>query len=310
MQILIADDDPVARRMIEAFLSQWGFETVAAEDGNEAWKILQQKNPPRLAILDWMMPGMDGLQICREVRKLTERPYIYLLLLTGKDQKDDIAKGLEAGADEYLCKPFDPTEVKARVRSACRVLELHERMIATLEKLRIEVTHDTLTSVWNRSAILDILQRELARSERESSPVSVVIADVDHFKQINDKHGHQAGDAALREVTVKMQSQVRPYDSLGRYGGEEFLVVAPGCDLNGGKVFAERLRVAVSHEPIETTQGPIPVTVSLGVASNTGIRDADSLIHAADGALYRAKNGGRNRVELACFAKMTETIAE
>jgi two-component system cell cycle response regulator len=309
VRVLIAEDEAVSRRKLAALFAAWGFEVEVVSDGEAAWHALQQEDPPRLAILDWMMPGMDGPQICREVRKLAERPYIYLLLLTGRDRKDDIAEGLEAGADEYLCKPFDSTELKARVRAACRVLELHGRINSAMEQLRIEATHDALTGAWNRAAILDILNRELARGVRQSHPTCAVIADIDYFKKVNDAYGHLVGDAVLRAVSQRLQSMIRPYDALGRYGGEEFLIVAPASDLESGKALAERLRVAVSQQSIETTQGPVQVTVSFGVAAIAGNTDLDSLIHAADVALYRAKNAGRNRVEPARLDKLTEAAS-
>lgn len=299
MQILIADDDPVARRRVEVLLQKWGFEVVVSEDGAAAWRILQQEGSPRFAVLDWMMPGMNGAQVCQEVRKLEGRPYSYLLLLTGKDQQDDIVEGLDAGADEYLCKPFDPSELRARIRSGCRILELQERLIAASEALRVQATHDPLTGLLNRAAILDILRRELARSKRDGSPVGVVIADVDHFKQVNDTYGHSAGDAVLQEVTRRMQSVVRAYDALCRYGGEEFLIVVPGSDLDGSLALAERLRVAVCRDPIDAAGTLIHASISLGLAVDEGFCGADSLIGAADAALYRAKNSGRNRVEAA-----------
>ncbi|MGA2631915.1 MAG: diguanylate cyclase [Terriglobia bacterium] len=304
MRVLIAEDEMVSRRMLEVLLGKWGHEVIVASDGMEAWEALRQKDPPRLAILDWMMPGMDGVEICREIRKPSERPYTYIVLLTGKDRKQDIVEGLEAGADEYLCKPFDHDELRARVRAGCRIVELQECVAMTLEELRAQATHDALTSLWNRSAILDILQRELARSERESSTVSVVLADVDHFKQVNDSQGHRAGDAVLREVTRRMQSLVRPYDALGRYGGEEFMVVVPGTDLAGGQALAERLRAGVDTEPVESPGGPLHITVSFGVAVNKGTKAIDPLIQSADEALYRAKSRGRNCVEaaLSCVA--------
>jgi two-component system cell cycle response regulator len=313
MKILIADDDPVARRRVEASLQQWGFEVVVAKDGAEAWRMLQMESPPRLAILDWMMPGMDGAQVCQEVRKLEGRPYSYLILLTGKDQQDDIVEGLHAGADEYLCKPFNPSELRARIRTGCRILELEERLIATSEALRVQATHDPLTGLWNRAAILDILRRELARSKRERSPVSVVIADVDHFKHINDTLGHLAGDSVLRQVTARMQSVMRPYDALGRYGGEEFLVIAPGSDQDGAHGLAERLRSSVCDSPLPVSEGVISVTISLGVVATQGLEEVETLIRAADDALYRAKERGRNRVELAspdAGQKMEDVLVE
>jgi diguanylate cyclase (GGDEF)-like protein len=299
MRILIGEDDPIARRKVEVLLQKWGFEVDVAGDGTEAWRILQQEGSPRFAILDWMMPGMNGTQICQELRKLEGRHYSYLLLLTAKDHQDDIVEGLDAGADEYLCKPFNPSELRARIRAGCRILELQERLIAASEALRIEATHDRLTGLWNRAAILDVLKRELGRGAREASPVAVVIADVDHFKQINDSYGHLTGDAALREVARRMQSEVRPYDALGRYGGEEFLIVCPGCDPDGAQALAERLRLSACAKPLSLPEGIFSVTISLGVISSDGLNEPEALIRAADEALYRAKKRGRDCVELA-----------
>ncbi len=297
--MLIAEDDPVSRRLLEAFLVKWDYEVVSVTDGTAAERELQSEDAPRLAILDWMMPGINGIDICREVRKRAAEPYIYILLVTAKGQQEDVLRGLEAGADDYLTKPYDPPELRARLRSGRRIVELHAQLIAAREQLRVEATHDPLTGLWNRSAVLELLQRELARSEREKSPVAVILADVDKFKNINDTSGHLGGDAVLREVAGRMRASLRPYDGVGRYGGEEFLVVAPGRDAAGGLKLAERLRASIGDTPVSTFEGVFAVTLSLGVGTNRETCRADELVRAADAALYRAKEAGRNRVEVA-----------
>jgi len=299
MRVLIADDDAVCRRLLEAFLARWGYQVSVASNGQEALEILQEPDSPRVAILDWMMPGLDGVEICRELRKLPREPYTYVLLLTTKGLKQDVVAGLNAGADDYLTKPFDAHELRARLRAGCRIVELQEQLVLAREALRTLATHDPLTGLWSRAAILEILQRELARSQRGGTSVAVAMADLDHFKDINDAHGHLVGDAVLREATRRMRSSLRTYDAVGRFGGEEFLIVAPDSDATVALSQAERLRQCVAKEPVETFEGWIHVTISLGVAVSGKVREADSVLRAADAALYHAKNAGRNRVEMA-----------
>ncbi len=294
MKILIAEDDPVSRRVLEGFLTKWGYELVVTKDGAEAWKALEQEAAPPLAVVDWMMPGMDGLELCRKVRERGTGPYTYILLLTAKGRKEDIVRGIEAGADDYLTKPFDAQELRVRIRAGLRVLELQE-------KLRELATHDPLTGLFNRGAILELLQRELARSERAGVSVGVIIADLDRFKKVNDTYGHLIGDAVLCEAAKHMKAAVRTYDLVGRYGGEEFLVFSPGCNLREALVQAERIREYIAREPLVTSPASVQITASFGVcASEVGARnDFTTLINAADAALYRAKERGRNRVEQA-----------
>jgi two-component system cell cycle response regulator len=304
VKVLIAEDDMVSRRLLEATLTRWGYEVVTTRDGGEAWQVLQGPDSPVLAILDWMMPGMDGVEVCRKVRQRGHEPYIYLLLLTTKGLKEDVIAGLDAGADDYVTKPFDPHELQVRLRTATRIVTLQTELIEARERLRVEATHDPLTGVWNRRAIIEVLGNELARARREGTPVAVAIADLDHFKRINDTYGHVAGDMALSETVSRMRTLLRTYDAVGRYGGEEFLVVLPGCTSDDAYKLAERLRLGIGQEPVKTSGGTIAVTSSLGVAANDAVatEDAIALIQAADAALYRAKGGGRNRVELATAA--------
>lgn len=306
MKILIAEDDPVSRRLLEATLNKWGYSVIACADGTTAWQALQQPDAPSLAILDWMMPEMDGVQVCREVRMRMTEPYTYLILLTAKNQKADIITGLAAGADDYMIKPFDANELRMRLRAGRRILDLQAELIFAREELREQATRDSLTRLWNRAAILEILGREIDRTKRVSVPLSIILADLDHFKCINDAYGHLAGDAVLREVARRIRTALRPYDGIGRYGGEEFLLVLPDCDESGAITLAERLRAAVGDEATVLAEGMMPVTLSLGVATSAVVEDIRAFIGAADAALYRAKDGGRNRVELATLTDVTE----
>ncbi len=301
MRILIADDDPAFRDLLKERLAKWGYDVLVAEDGNGAWQALQADDAPSLAILDWMMPGMAGIEVCRRVRKEKEEPYTYIILLTSQQQDEDIVAGMEAGADDYITKPFKHNELRVRLRAGRRIIELQNELLAARENLREKASHDSLTSLWNHEEILGILGQELARAEREKQCISVIMADLDHFKMVNDTYGHLAGDAVLRLTAKRMLSLMRGYDFIGRYGGEEFLVILPECCKECSVAFAERLRSCVSSGSMDTPEGMIPVTISIGVAASGGENGwaADSLVKAADVALYRAKENGRNRVEVA-----------
>jgi two-component system, cell cycle response regulator len=297
VRILIADDDPVSRRLLEATLVRLGHEVVAVPDGLEAIEAFRSKDSPRLAILDWNMPGADGLAVCRAVRE-QGGPYVYVILLTARDRHEDMLAAFDAQCDDFLRKPFDSAELRARIRSGERVLDLQSKLLDAQEQLRHDATHDRLTGLWNRAMIVDELNRELSRSKREKRTLTILIGDVDHFKNVNDTHGHAAGDEVLRQTAKRMAGVRRHYDSIGRYGGEEFLLILPGCDLFQALPVAERVRCTVSAEPITIGEISWPITISLGVATASATTvDAAALIAVADEALYRAKAKGRNRVE-------------
>jgi two-component system cell cycle response regulator len=291
MKVLVADDSPISRHLLQVSLCSSGYETHMVADGAEALRVLEQEESPRLVILDWMMPHMDGVEVCRAIKQRIAEHYVYIILLTAKGHQEEINEGLEAGADDYIIKPFDLQELKARLRVGKRILELHEQLVA-------QATHDSLTSLLNRSAILDVLQRELIRSVRKKTPVTAIMADLDHFKYVNDAHGHLAGDAVLREAARRMSASLRAYDAVGRYGGEEFLIVAPSCNVAGGVELAERLRESVCGMPIDASGQTIVVTMSFGVAATCEIKQVTQLLRMADEALYAAKEAGRNRVEV------------
>ena len=291
MKVLVADDSPISRHLLQVSLCTSGYDTILASDGAEALRVLEQEEGPKLVILDWMMPHMDGVEVCRSIRKRTAERYVYIILLTAKGDQEEINEGLEAGADDYIIKPFDLQELKARLRVGKRILELHDQLVS-------QATHDSLTSLLNRSAILEVLQKELIRSVREKNPVAVIMTDLDHFKHVNDTYGHLAGDAVLREAARRLSASLRAYDAVGRYGGEEFLVVAASCSVAGGTELAERLRQSICRVPIDASDHPIVVTMSFGVAATCEMKQVNQLLRMADEALYAAKKAGRNRIEV------------
>ena len=301
--VLIAEDDPIFLRILQSWFQKWDYRVTAVKNGVDAWEVLQQPTAPPMAVLDWMMPGMDGIEVCSKIRSREHGPYCYVLLLTAKDDREDVVAGLDAGADDYLTKPFDVAELRARVRAGKRILELQAALIRAHDTLQYESAHDPLTALWNRGAIINFLKNEIERQQRSSQPLGLMMADVDHFKKINDTYGHLVGDQVLKEVGHRLAEGVRTYDSVGRYGGEEFLVIVPGCKPPDLLASAERLRRSIAEPNFETSAGPLAVTLSVGVASGRddgGSRqDSEPLLRAADEALYAAKAAGRNRVAVA-----------
>jgi two-component system cell cycle response regulator len=294
-RVLIAEDDAMYRRILESWLAKWGIQTISAEDGEQAWAILQEEPPPQLLIVDWVMPKVDGIELCRRIRQKQQGRYQYVLLVTGKEEKRDVVQGLESGADDYLTKPFDRNELRARIRVGKRILALQNDLILAREELLFQATHDALTGVWNRGALLDAFSRELQRGARSHTPTAVLMIDVDRFKRINDSHGHLTGDFILKEIVLRMQKAVRSYDFVGRYGGEEFLIVLPGCDRNQARDSAERIRLAVGREPVLMDGSEFLVTISIGVAVTApGETSESEVLASADAAMYRAKGAGRN----------------
>jgi diguanylate cyclase (GGDEF)-like protein len=306
MKILIADDEAVSRRMLEKTLERAGYEVTAVSDGRQAAEELCRPDGPRLALLDWMMPQLDGPAVCRTVRRKRSQRHVYLVLLTSKSSKEDVVEGLESGADDYLTKPFDPGELKARLLTGMRVLELEDNLLEAREDMRYKATHDSLTALLNRGTILELLSGELNRRRSSKHPISIVFGDLDHFKQVNDTYGHIVGDEVLREVARRILGSVRSYDFVGRYGGEEFLVVLINSAVEKAMDRAEEIRKAVGGTPVRTSQGLIPITLSLGVSVS---RPSDTLpleeiLCEADGALYAAKSAGRNRCCLGASSRV------
>jgi len=296
MKILIAEDDVISCRDLEKHLREWGYDVVAARDGNQAWELAKTNNI-RLAILDWNMPGIDGIELSQRIRKEYQKEdskYIYIILLTGRGGQDDIIQGLSTGADDYITKPYSFVELKYRIQNGERIINNEDRRIRL-------ASLDNLTRLWNRNKIFEFLENELKRGERNGHPTGVIMIDIDHFKRINDRFGHLIGDRVLVEVADRLSTTIRPYDKIGRYGGDEILIVLPKCANREAKTIAERLYHSVTSEKISTDAGALKINISIGCVSNEKFPQSSKmqLIQASDKALLSAKKKGRDRIILA-----------
>lgn len=304
MRILIADDDLTSRMLLAGVLRRHGYEVVETRDGTAALAAMQAPDAPRLAILDWVMPGLDGLQVVEQLRATPcERPP-YVIMLTARGGKADLIRGLDAGANDYLAKPFDPGELRARIEVGRRMVEIQDALLESREKLAHQASHDMLTGLLNRRAILGALDEALAAPAPGGAVWCLAMADIDRFKRINDQHGHQTGDEVLSglaaALTMAAPSLADPATvRIGRLGGEEFLLLCPlpaALDADALRQPFEDLRERLAATPLATRAGPIAVTVSIGVARANADATADALLAAADRALYAAKAAGRNCV--------------
>jgi two-component system cell cycle response regulator len=300
--ILIAEDNPVSRKLMEMTLRQAGYEVVSAENGLEALKVFKERFFP-IILTDWGMPEMDGLELCKAIRESPAEGYVFIFLITARDSKKDIIVGLEAGADDYLTKPFDRFELIARLKTALRVLELEKSLKDAYEKIRLLSITDKLTGCYNRTYMDEYLAKEIARAKRYIRPVSLVMADIDHFKRVNDTYGHQAGDLILKDFAASIKKGLRKdVDWMARYGGEEFLMVLPETDYESAVSSADRFLKSVAESVSSYNGIEIRITASFGVvgfvpSAHNQKMSYEMIINRADKALYRAKNDGRNRVK-------------
>jgi diguanylate cyclase (GGDEF)-like protein len=302
VKVLVVDDELVSRLVVQAAVERLGHRWVAASDGEEAWRHFQDDRPDVL-ITDLLMPGADGLELCRRVRASAETGYTYIILATMLGGHEDVVRGMEAGADDYLVKPVEPFDLQAKLIAAERVTALHAELGRYRAELAKLARTDVLTQLANRRSMEEDLRMLDARSQRYGRPYCVAICDVDHFKTYNDTLGHQAGDEALRAVAAKLAAEVRASDGVYRYGGEEFVLVLPEQSLQTARAAVERVRAAVEQLAIpHPGRGPGGVvTMSFGTA---GFRPGqattvEDLLKQADAALYEAKEAGRNRVGVA-----------
>ncbi len=304
MKILIAEDEATSRELLETFLGEWGYQVIAAADGDQAWRILEGDDAPTLAILDWMMPGMTGPQICRRVRERTGEAYVYILLLTVRTDKQDLIEGLESGADDYLTKPFDARELRVRLRAARRILDLQEQIMALRAAARFPGTHDPETGLWNRRTVEAFLGRELSRSRRGARPLGVLVAQLDGLEETRQRYGEAAGQAVLRETAARLCGAVRLYDLIGRYQDGAFLVVVPEGSRAEAARQGEAARASVGGAALDVLGRSIAATVSVGAASTEGASGVglQALLEAAEAAAVRAGGAGGNRVEAAGMA--------
>ncbi len=298
IRVLVAEDDLVSRMMLVSAIKKWGYEPIVVDNGKSAFEILTGDSPPLLAILDWVMPEMDGIDIIRALSKNKETIPTYIIMLTTKSEKEDVIAGLEAGADDYIRKPFDVDELWARIRVGQRTATLQKDLMETQKALEYEAIHDPLTGCLNRRGILERLKEESERSQRTGEQFCVAMCDLDYFKKVNDTYGHQTGDDVLKGFVQIIRSQLRPYDQIGRLGGEEFLIIIPNITDAYAKNTLERLNKIVQDSEIETCTGKIKITVSIGGIIINKKTDIDTIIRQVDSELYTAKEKGRNQV---CF---------
>lgn len=310
IKILMADDDPISRKMLQKLIQRtWDGELLVACDGQEAWEILQ-KNFASLVIIDWMMPRMDGIELCRKIRSDNFESYVYTILLTARDDQKDVLEGLESGADDYVRKPFNPQELQLRIKAALRMVTLEKELAiknAELQKLNNKLEElariDPLMKIANRHSFHETVERVHGQFIRYGRPYGMLMCDVDFFKQYNDTLGHQAGDEVLRTVAGTIKNNIRQTDEAFRYGGEEIVVLLPSQNLDGTLVTGMRLCQSVFEQGTSHPRGiDGKVSVSIGATACTKenpIPSWEKLLEQADQALYQAKKTGRNR--LCCY---------
>ncbi len=296
--IAIVDDDAAIRRLVRLYLRRAGFDTLECTTGQEAREALTTQ-PWDLAILDRRLPDMDGVVLAQELKANNDFRTRYIIMLTGEDEQADKVEGLELGADDYITKPFQYPELLARIRAGKRIVDLQKELLETNKRLELLSITDGLTKLHNHRYFQDELARNFEESQRYQRPLSLAMIDIDFFKKVNDTYGHAVGDDVLKRVAALYRESVRSTDLVARYGGEEFAVMMPETSLVDAETFAEKIRHLVESTPMQTQIGPLPITVSVGVASvpHTRIHSAKELIIAADKALYRAKKAGRNQVQ-------------
>jgi len=304
MKVLLAEDIAVTRKLTRKILENKGYEVMEASDGQEAWEIFQrEKEKINIVLIDWSMPRLNGLQLCKKIKATKVSDYVYVIFLTGKADIDNVVEGLEAGADDYVTKPFNKKELISRINVGARYVQLQQKLREAYKELHLLSITDGLTRILNRRALLERLEEELHRASRENAFFCLIMLDIDHFKRVNDKYGHQAGDKVLVEVVKRVKSMLRPYDIIGRYGGEEFLVGILGEDREIGLKKAEDFRRCVEEKEFEYNDKKLKISISLGISyqkigdtKNDIPQLLDDLTKKADEALYKAKETGRNKV--------------
>ncbi|MGE5380072.1 MAG: GGDEF domain-containing protein [Methylocystaceae bacterium] len=286
MQVIIADDDRLSRRILEDRCREWGFDVWAVEDGNLAWDIYIQQDAPRIFLLDWIMPGINGVDLCEKMRKSPHTSYSYIVIVTSLNDATNIIRGLEAGADDYIVKPFNINELRCRLNIGKRILELEDNILRMANL-------DYLTGLYNRRYFFQRMECELSRCRRENHPVGLLMIDIDNFKIVNDTYGHTAGDHVLSRLSKVLSRCCRDYDLVGRFGGEEFIICLPGSGREETFKIAERIRGQVAEETLDCNTELLKITVSIGYVSTMNGKSQE-MISAADAGLYAAKKAGKN----------------
>ncbi len=295
--ILVVEDDRDARDLIKIYLKKWNYSVYESSNGHTALEILKT-NYIHIAIIDWILPGMSGIELCKKIRDINPNNYIYIIIITGKKTREDVIEALSNGADDYIIKPFNFEELKVRIEAGLRIVKYHENLKSCYEMLYKESLIDSLTKVLNRKAILNRLEVEFERHKRFNDELCVIMGDIDFFKKINDTYGHLAGDEVLRQLGQLFNNSLRKYDCVGRYGGEEFLIILPHTEKEVAIKVANRMRETIKNHNFIYNSLSLDITMSFGIASSLYAETPLELINLADIALYRAKKKGRDKVEI------------
>ncbi len=305
IKVLVADDSAVYRKLVEQTLSESQYAVMFAKSGREAMDIFA-KHRPSLVITDWMMPDFSGIELCENIRQQFQESYTYIIILTGMSHKSEVVKGLKSGADDYLTKPFDQEELLARAGVGGRVIELHRQIEAKNRLLEQLALTDALTDLPNRRAIEEWATRQLSGAARYGFEFWIVVADLDHFKNINDTYGHEAGDIVLKRVAEILKCTSRKSEICGRIGGEEFLLSLSHTTGENVRLVLDRIRKEIEGSKFSFGGAGLTVTASFGAACFNGenARDLNQIISCADAALYTAKKLGRNRIEFSAVANL------
>lgn len=303
MSILVAEDHAATRRLLEKLLTKAGYEVTSTRNGREALERFRQSFHP-IVLIDWIMPEVDGLALCEALRANPDQGYVYIIFLTARNSKDDLLEALQAGADDYLTKPFDRSELLARIKTGVRVLALERSLKEANEEIRMMSALDPLTGLYNRRYLNEHLEKEVKRSLRYGHALHIALCDIDHFKAVNDTYGHQVGDDVLSAFADLMKSSIRQkVDWVARYGGEEFILVFPETDAPGARTVSERLCEAIGRKQFEARGKTLKLTASFGISGFHPDRHGrtvapDALLMEADRSLLKAKQEGRNRVRM------------
>ncbi len=308
-RVLVVDDDPACRKLTARFLATAGYEVLTAENGTEGLRVLRDESV-HIVVSDWMMPEMNGLELCKTIRSNEPIGFVYFVMVTAQQERARVLEAFEAGADDFLTKPFDRGELLVRMHAGSRIVELeaslmrrsreihkaNAEMAILNEKLKRLATTDELTGLFNRRQTMTKLKDAWELANRYDQPLSCVSLDIDRFKSVNDTFGHAAGDVALKSTAQALSTATRTTDIVGRIGGEEFVVVAPNTDLDNASILAERIRKHIEETVVRHDAIELAITVSLGVAGKQAVMEnPEVLLNKADEALYKAKRTGRNR---------------
>jgi diguanylate cyclase (GGDEF)-like protein len=289
LQVLVADDDATSRELVGGLLTHWGYKAVFAENGVEALNILESPDPPLLAIVDWVMPEMDGIDLCRAVRRNRQYPYTYIIVATSITKKQDLLSCLEAGADDYVCKPLHATELRARLYVAGRILNLQQQLLTAYNEAQYEATHDSVTGLWNRTSILKFLDHYLGRCAKSMGTLSLILVELSGLKEVNNDYGRTIGDRVLREAADRLRAVVKAYDCIGRYLGGEFLIVMPNCASQKAEALVEEMQAVVATPEFRVPDGAVRLHLRTAVIvlTDTGRENTKSLMERLERSLVK-----------------------